>query len=211
MSTLKKYNGKCGKVIIPDSIDVIGARAFTNRPDINNVAIPDSVTVIEAGAFDGCPNIRVTYKGQAYTAENINQLYFGCEDFEIIDSRPEYFSVSKDGILTGYNDGKKGGIVEIPEGVVRILGRGEGGTSFYAGPFTDHNTITRVIMPNSLTTIDSLAFDQCGSLKRVDIPNSVTYIGDRAFWRCRDDLSVTYKGKIYIYGSNIDALYALFK
>lgn len=44
--------------------------------------------------------------------------------------------------------------------------------------------ITRVIIPNTVTSIGSQAFDRCKSLTQVVIPNSVKSIGYRAFIDC---------------------------
>lgn len=46
-------------------------------------------------------------------------------------------------------------------------------------------------IPNGVTTIGNYAFYQCTSLTRVDIPDSVTKIGDYAFMKCESVVSVT--------------------
>ncbi len=85
-------------ITIPDSVTEIGKVAFRGCIGLTNVTIPDSVTRIgyvnsvtpnyasqigiNEGAFDGCSNITVTYKGTAYSYENINKLY---ELFEPIE------------------------------------------------------------------------------------------------------------------------------
>ena len=50
--------------------------------------------------------------------------------------------------------------------------------------FAECNTLTNVIIPNSVTNIGFRAFYYCDSLKSIIIPNSVTSIGASAFESC---------------------------
>ena len=45
-------------------------------------------------------------------------------------------------------------------------------------------TLLRISIPNSVTTIRAQAFNSCQALQSVSIPNSVTNIGDNAFYFC---------------------------
>ena len=47
-----------------------------------------------------------------------------------------------------------------------------------------HSSITSVILPNSITSIGLVAFEQCGVVS-VTIPDGVTSIGDIAFYYCK--------------------------
>ena len=47
---LQKYNGSGGKVVIPDSVRIIGADAFSNCQKLTAVVIPNSVQQIWARA-----------------------------------------------------------------------------------------------------------------------------------------------------------------
>ena len=46
------------------------------------------------------------------------------------------------------------------------------------------NSVQKIEVSNSVTSIGTYAFGACSSLASVTIPNSVTTIGDRAFWNC---------------------------
>ena len=48
---LKKYNGHEEKVIVPDGVKIVGARAFRGCDNIKTVILPSSVTEIEQHAF----------------------------------------------------------------------------------------------------------------------------------------------------------------
>ena len=64
---------------------------------------------------------------------------------------------------------------------------------FYAKHlYSDETTeITNLIIPNSVTSIGSSAFEGCSGLTSVTIPNSVTSIGDYAFYGCPGLTSVS--------------------
>ena len=57
--------------------------------------------------------------------------------------------------------------------------------------FMNGNEITNLVIPNSVTSIGSSAFEGCSGLTSVTIPNSVTSIGDYAFEDCSGLTSVT--------------------
>ena len=67
--------------------------------------------------------------------------------------------------------------------------------SIYKNVFEDSN-ITKVIIPNSVTSIGNWAFESCHSLTTIEIPNSVTSIGAYAFYDCGSLTSVNYIGTI---------------
>jgi len=51
--------------------------------------------------------------------------------------------------------------------------------------------VTKITIPNSVTSISSCSFYNCSSLAGITIPNSVTSIGDRAFYNCSSLTSIT--------------------
>ena len=63
-------------------------------------------------------------------------------------------------------------------------------TTIYSKAFYDNDTITSVIIPDSVTSIGDDAFYDCDSLTGVVIPDSVTSIGDYAFSFCSSLTSV---------------------
>ena len=107
------------------------------------------------------------------------QQYDSEKDFQI-DWDPD----AKDGvIITKYIGTKKE--VRIPPSIQNnpVTGIGEA--------FNANRNITRVIIPNSITSIGFVAFGGCTSLNNITIPNSVTNIGERAFINCTSLTNVT--------------------
>ena len=56
-TTLIKYTGPGGDIVIPKGITVIGEEAFALRDDINSVVIPEGVFLIGDSAFGTCRNL----------------------------------------------------------------------------------------------------------------------------------------------------------
>ena len=68
--------------------------------------------------------------------------------------------------------------------------------------FQDCISLREVIIPESVTTIESQAFSGCTSLASITIPESVTSIGEEAFRECTSLSSIIIpEGVTYIGGS----------
>ena len=64
-------------------------------------------------------------------------------------------------------------------------------TSGYYVLTNNYPTATKVVIPDSVTSIGDYAFARCTGLESVTIPDSITSIGDRAFYICTGLESVT--------------------
>ena len=96
-------------------------------------------------------------------------------------------------VVTARNKSISGEVVipETHEGlrVNRINGSG----------FLDCTGITGIIIPNSITEIQTTAFRNCTGLTNVTIPASVESIGNIAFNGCTNLTSVTFMGTVSLY------------
>ena len=114
--------------------------------------------------------------------------YYG--DKDIVPSDESYFTVSETGeTITGLTDtGKTQTKLVIPYEIngVKITDIGHSDTPILNG----NGVITKIVIPNSITSIRNSAFYNCSSLTSINIPNSVTRIGEGAFFHCESLTSI---------------------
>ena len=91
---------------------------------------------------------------------------------------------TEDGIFHFFRDGME---IGVPDSLVDI--------SVVSTKLCD-GTTEKVVVPDSITSIEDGAFSGCTGLTDVTIPNSVTSIGDYAFSGCRALTSVTIPGSV---------------
>ena len=112
--------------------------------------------------------------------------YYGTTDITISDS--SYFTVNSTGeTITGLtNTGKTQTELVIPYEIngKKITTLFSGSDGYPVSILNGNSTITKVVIPKSVTTLGRSAFFSCRSLTSIDIPNSVTSIGDYAFVAC---------------------------
>lgn len=63
------------QLTIADGVETIEGYAFADCKRLTLVSLPDSIREIATGSFRDCPNIKLTYKGETFTAVNIEELY----------------------------------------------------------------------------------------------------------------------------------------
>ncbi len=61
---------------IPEGVEELGMDAFENCENLEQVNVPDSVVSVGyVGCFEGCDNVNITFKGNTYTAAEIDKFY----------------------------------------------------------------------------------------------------------------------------------------
>ena len=69
--------------------------------------------------------------------------------------------------------------VVLPDGLQKISGG-----AFYGGAFSGCQSLKKINIPDSVTSIGNWAFSECSSLETINIPDSVDSIGGYAFYLC---------------------------
>lgn len=73
-------------------------------------------------------------------------------------------------------------------------------TGICSSAFTGCSSLTKIVIPDSVTTIGDIAFAGCTSLTDVTIGNGVTTIGDSAFFECTSLTDVTIGNSVITIG-----------
>ena len=150
-------------VEISNSVTSIGGNAFHQCSSLKSVDIPNSVTDIDPWAFSDCSSLTSVTIGSGVTYVGI-YAFSGCRS---LTSLKVHFQNAKYDSRDNCN-----AIIE-----------------------TDANKLVigcnNTVIPNSVTSIDDLAFFRCYGMTSFTIPNSVTSIGGSAFSQCYNLTSVT--------------------
>ncbi len=195
VTTIKRYAFSdfvlIKSVTLPASLKEIGECAFSRCESLTSIDIPDQVTHIHTYAFSECNNLTkvnipssVTNLGSCafYYCEALSDIDILC-DLKNIELGADIFSGTKwqnsmgefpiyDTVLFRYRGEDE--TVIVPDGVTRIC----------TFAFEDTESITKIVLPDSLVQIDNEAFCWCFGLEEITIPSSVTTISDSAFDEC---------------------------
>lgn len=157
-----------GKVEIPGTykekpVIAIAENGFFGFSSLTSIVIPDSVTNIGSRVFEGCSSL------ENMTLPNMS-LYLGY-----------YFGASSYSYNSEY----------VPTSLKEVIITG--GTSIESNAFYGCNSLTSIMIPNSVTSIGSETFRGCSSLVSITVPDSVTNIGNSAFFDCISLKTLTFE------------------
>ena len=171
-------------VRISSGVRVISEKAFWDCAALKSIEIPNTVTEIAFGAFmdTGLTSIHIpagvtmigvralrSHSMQAITVDADNPIY---KDVDGV-------LFSKDGkTLVRYPTGRSGSYV-VPDGVVVI---GE-------EAFERSKNLSAVTLSDSVTTLNTCAFNMCYALPSMDLNNVVT-VGEKAFYQSNKFTSI---------------------
>ena len=195
-------------------VTAIGDRAFMGNNRITSVTIPDSVDTIGLMAFNSCGGLlSVTIGGQIMRG-NFHELSFDGSLYALYyaanaaSGTPGTYTRVRDGqpwTLTPAASSQKEGTT--PEGICWQLTVDERGIEIFEytgtatavripdrinnlpvtlilGAFEGNQTVTSVVIPNTVTRIGSRSFAGATKLTSVTLPASLTGIEDSTFYGC---------------------------
>lgn len=161
------YCYKLTSITIPNSLTRIELNAFYNCNGLTAITIHNGVESIGSSAFSGCSGLTAITIPQSVTS-------IGSEAFEKCNS------------LTSVH------ITDIEAWCNIKFG------DYYSNPLSYAHKLylngleyNDLVIPNSITSIESNAFSGCRSLTSITIPNSVKSIGAGAFSGCSGLTSIT--------------------
>ena len=194
---IKHYTGN---VVIPDEVTYmnrtrkvtsIGESAFQNSTGLTSVTIPNSVKSIGSNAFYGC-----SYLTSVTIGNNVKSIgsdaFYKCNKLKKVIVSDiaawcgiEFANSVCNPLYYAHN------LYSDDNTYIKDLIIPNGVTTIGKVAFQECTGLTSVTIPNSVTSIGSLAFQNCTGLSSVIIPNSVTSIGESAFSGCSRLTSVT--------------------
>ncbi len=187
-------------ITIPNSVTNIGNAAFGSCSSLSHVTIGTRVTSIGNAAFADCP--RLTEVMIPKSVANIGSGAFAnCSSLTSItvDEQNLFYS-SSEGILF---DKHRTMLIEAPGGIVGRYTIPNSVTSIASVAFSGCSNLTSITIPNGVTSIGGRAFDYCTSLTNVTIGTNVTSIGSGAFNYCASLTSITIPNSVTNIGSDL--------
>ena len=208
-------------IVLPSSINTIGAFAFASCKKLTSITIPDGVKTIMDYAFSGAgltsiviPDSVTDVRNYAFSATNVSSVslsknakklentFLGCKELRSVTV--PYGVEVLDGAFFGCSNLES---VSLPNSVKTIKG------AFYScanlpsinipgsvtiigdNAFSGCVGLTEIILPESVTSIGKAAFYGIVNLKTIVIPQKVTEIGKQAFESCTSLSSITVLAK----------------
>ena len=173
-------------VTFPNTLKRIGTGAFSNCKKLTGITFPNSLTRIDGSAFLNCSALTSITIPSSVTTIGTG-VFIGCSSLTSISVNTE------NSVYDSRNDCNA--IIETATNKL-LLGCmntviPNTVTSIETSAFNKCSGLTSITIPIPVTTIGLYAFANCSALTSVTIQNSVTTIGDNAFQNCTTLTKVT--------------------
>lgn len=160
----------CQELLLPESLQSIGASAFEGMSALKSIVIPDAVTALGSSAFKNCTDL-ATAKLSANLSTISNSTFYSCTSLEgitIPDKVAEiYGSAFYNCTSLGYAN----------------LGKGLKKINDYV--FSGCSSLPALVVPANVTNIGNYVFNDCTSLADVTLadgnPDDYLYLGNATY------------------------------
>ena len=172
-------------VTINGQVSGIGNGAFNKCTALQSVTLPESVVRIGSEAFQSCMSL-----SEVNIPENVidigTRAFFDTAFYNHLRAADSEscFVQYNDTILLGYYGDDAN--IYVPEGIRVIAG----------GAFSSNETIVSVILPSTIESLSSYAFESVLAMETVSGTENLKYIGAYAFWDCISFKYLNIKGDI---------------
>jgi hypothetical protein len=207
-------------ITIPSSVTSIGGSAFSGCTGLTSITIPSSVTSIDKNTFYGCTGLTDITIPSSVTSIGINAFY-GCTGLTSITIPSSVTSIGETAF--GYCSALTSIVVDAANTVYdsrdncnAIIEKSTNTlifgcmntiipssvTSIGSNAFNHCTSLTSITIPSSVTSIGSSAFNNCTSLTSMNIPTSITSINNRTFLNCTSLTNITIPSSVTSIGIN---------
>ena len=174
-----QYHSDIIKVNIQTGVTYIGESSFYNSENLTTLTLNEVLECIGGGAFESCiklNNVRIPN-----SCTSINWWAFGrCYSLDNI-SLPKTIKNIGSGAL------RETKVVSLDFSDYQAL-------ELIGDDCFDGAQIVKIVLPNTISTINGRTFEDCHQLREVYIPNSVTTIAQNAFLRAENVVIYCYNG-----------------
>ena len=183
-----------------DTVTSIGKRAFYGCKSLISIALPETVTSIGERAFYGCESLASIVLPETVTFID-EYAFYGCDSLASIALPDSVIDINWNafGETALYNDESNwendvlyigNHLIEAKDTISGDYTVKQGTLNIALAAFGGCQSLTSVVIPDSVTTIGDYAFSNCTALTSVEIGNGVTTIGKWAFDTCTSLTSV---------------------
>lgn len=194
---------------IPNGVTHIGTHAFARCAALKNIEVPAGVLTIEDGVFSECHSL-VTVTLPDSLVDIGGGAFLDCPSLENINipDGVTHLGINVFGGCSKLVQNENGicyvdrWVVSSDKDITELTLRND--TQGLSDEAFQYCKIsTNVILPEGIKYIGNAAFRYCSSLKGISIPDSVVKIGAEAFW-CNDSLMNIEVGENNLYYRSVD-------
>ncbi len=184
-------------ITLPSSITFIGKSAFASC-DLSSITISEGLIAIEASAFSGCSGLTeitipdgVTSIGETafQYCSNLTKItipdsvvFIGREAFECCNSLE--YNVYDNAKYLGNEAHPYIHLISAIDSSVESVSVHEQTKQIHNSAFAECYGLTKITIPDGVTSIGDNAFYYCTNLTQITIPEGVTSIGNHTFSYC---------------------------
>lgn len=172
------YESGIKSIVIPDSVKSIGEQAFYQCKSLGTATIGNGVTTIGKSAFYNCTNMTGITIGTS-VAQIDSAAFAGCSALNRVDITD----------LAAWCNITFSDSTSNPLDYAKNL-------------YLNGTLVTRLIIPNTVTTIKDYCFYDADCIKSATIHDGVTSIGYRAFQNCEGLTNVSIGSGVLTIGDN---------
>lgn len=211
VATITGYTGSNSTVNIPSSLDgydvtAIGKEAFKGNTKIEEVIIPNTVQTMGAYCFQNCTKLKKLTLGSGITTWSkdwqTNAAFKGCTRLSSVTIKEGVTSIGP----YAFEDCTLLKRIEMPS-TIDSVGNGAFKNcellqvakvygTIGENVFQDCTYLSNVTLNSNVTSIGNNAFTGCTSLIKVTLPSAMTYIGNEAFKDCTKLTGIAIPNKV---------------
>mgnify|MGYP002623782265 CR=1 FL=1 len=168
-------------IAMPDSLRRIGTGTFAQCTSLAQITLPSDLQAINDEAFIDCSNLRHIFIPRWVKAVG-TAAFEGCSSLSAIDVDDDNAKLSSEGGLL-YNK-YQSQLLRCPENA-SFEALPELLSSFADAAFSGCKKITKIAIPQYITSLPKYCFAFCENLETVELNQNLTHIGQSAFEGCK--------------------------